>query len=152
MRLHPVLRLCGAWLAAVLLAAALGTLAQTQVNLAALQALGAEIPFALRLRTSAQDLLGFGPGWAGVIAAGFLVALPAAAWLARWRPAWRGALCALAGGVAVLVALLAMRQVFSLMPLSAARGLGGTLALALAGALGGALFAALTGPGRRRGR
>lgn len=129
-----------AWLAAVLCATVLGSLVQTQRALAAIADMGVPVPFGLRLQTSAQDLLGFGPLWGGVVAAGFLIALPVAGLLARWRPGWRGLLFPLAGAVALVAALLLMRQLMGLMPVAGARGDLGLLLFALAGASGGAVY------------
>ncbi|HBX54144.1 MAG TPA: hypothetical protein DEH10_01835, partial [Pseudomonas sp.] len=46
---------------AVLVATVVGSIIQTQFNLAALQAIGAPMPLDVRLRTTGQDLLGFSP-------------------------------------------------------------------------------------------
>jgi len=75
--------------AGLLLAAAWGSVVQTQFNLQALVLLGVPVPPGLRAMTTLQDLAGFAPVYAGIIAAGWLPALGLAAWLARRRPAWR---------------------------------------------------------------
>lgn len=139
--MKPWMQRVGAWLLAVLVAGAVGSVIHTQRILAELSALGAQASFGLRLQTTAQDLLGFGPTWTALVAAGFLIALPVAALLARWRPAWRGFLFPLAGAVAVVTALVLMRQLLGLMPVAAARDSLGLLLFAFAGALGGAVYA-----------
>lgn len=141
-RLRPVL----AFGAAVLATALSGSIVQTQLNLAALTALGADIPVAIRLRTSGDDLLGFAPAWAAIVAAGYLIALPLCAWLTRRRPPWRSALIALAAALAVLTALAAMRLSLGLTAIAAARTASGLMLLALSGALGGWVYARLTTP------
>ncbi|MBC7939646.1 MAG: hypothetical protein H7Z19_07760, partial [Chitinophagaceae bacterium] len=66
-----------------LLAAAWGSVVQTQFNLQALVALGVPVPPGLRALTTLQDLAGFAPVYAGILAAGWLPALGLAAGLAR---------------------------------------------------------------------
>jgi hypothetical protein len=139
-RPRPVLAFVGA----VLVTALGGSIVQTQLNLAALAALGVDISAAVRVRTTIDDLLGFAPAWAAIVAAGFLVALPLCAWLTRRGPAWRDALFSLAAALAVLTALLSMRLALGLTAIAAARSLLGLLLLAAAGALGGWAYARLT--------
>lgn len=145
----PRLRAVFAYLVAVLVTALVGSVVQTQFNLAALATLGAEIDPGLRLSTTLDDLLGFTPAWGGIVAVGLLLALPLAAWLGRRWPAWRTALCGLAGAVAVFTALGLMRLALGLSAVAAARSVGGLLALVLAGALGGWVFARLSIGSRR---
>ena len=135
-----------AFVFALLLTSAWGAVVQTQFNLAELEALGATIPPPLRWRTTQEDLLGFGPLYASMVACGFALALPVAAWLGRRLPRARVMLFALAGFVALLVAF---RVVDAVTPppvlVAATRGLGGLLAMCAGGALGGALYALLRG-------
>lgn len=146
LRALPALLL--AFLAAVAATAVLGSLVQTQLALAALSGLGVEIGFGERLAASGADLLGFAPMYAGVVAAGFLLAFPVAALLTRWLPTLRHRLYALAGAVAILTALLLMRTLLGLSPVSSARGVNGLALHGLAGAVGGLVFALLRRPGR----
>lgn len=68
-----------------MLAAAWGSVVQTQFNLQALMALGVPAPPSLRVLTTLQDLGGFAPVYAGILAAGWLPSLGLAARLAqRW--------------------------------------------------------------------
>jgi len=149
-----VLRRIAAFACAVLLSAVLGALIQTQYNLAALAALGVDIPAGIRLQTTAQDLLGFTPLYAAIVGIALLLAFPAAALLSRLLPDWRRLLYTLAGALAILVALALMNTALSITAIAATRQLSGLLALALAGGLGGLLFAILTsqkeGAGRKR--
>lgn len=140
-----------AFAGAALFAIAWGSLVQTQFNLNALAALGVEMPLALRLRTSLQDLLGFGPVYAGIVLAAWLPAFAVAAWLAHRRPGWRAALFALAAGVALPLAIRAIDAVAPMPVLiDATRGLGGLSAMVAGSVLGGALFGWGTRP-RLRG-
>jgi hypothetical protein len=132
-------------LLALVLAAAWGSVVQTQWNLQALVGLGLEIPFADRLRTTAQDLIGFAPVYAGILAAGWLPALVVAAFLARWWPAGRGMLLSAAAGAGMVAAVRAIDAVAP-MPvfIDATRHLPGLLAMAIGAAMAGWLYARLT--------
>lgn len=141
----PRTRLALAYLAAVVLATLWGALVQTQFNLAALQDLGAQVPWALRLRTTGQDVLGFGPLYLAVVAVSFALAFPTAAVISRYWPRWRAVLCALAGFTALIVAV---RVIDAATPppvlIAATRSTPGLLAMSLGGAFAGLLFARLT--------
>ncbi|MHA6492088.1 hypothetical protein ACX0MV_02420 [Pseudomonas borbori] len=132
---------------AVLLATVLGTVLQTQFNLAMLEALGAPIPLAVRLHTSGLDLLGFSPTFGLLVLLGFSLALPVAALASRALPRTRGVMFALAGAVAILLALM-LANALAPMPtlIGANRSVAGTLALMASGSAGALLFAVL---GRR---
>ena len=132
------------FLLAVLLASVLGTVLQTQFNLANLQALGAPMPLTVRLQTTGLDLLGFSPLFAVLVILGFIFALPVASLLARHWPGARWAIFALAGALAVLAAM-ALANALLPMPtlIGANRSLAGTLGLMACGSLGALLFAVL---------
>jgi hypothetical protein len=140
------LRTVLAWFAAVVVTAAAGSVTQTQFNLAMIQELGAPVPVGIRFETTFQDLAGFAPTYALLVAAGFLVALPVSGLLARLWPLGRVALHALAGGVAIAAALLVMNTLLPATIIGATRFPAGIAALSLAGVLGGFLFALWTRP------
>lgn len=129
---------------AVLLASVMGTVLQTQFNLANLQALGAPMPLGVRVQTTCLDLLGFSPTFAVLVLLGFIFALPVASWLARLCPMGRWLLFTLAGALAVLAAM-ALANALLPMPtlIGANRSLAGTLGLMACGSLGALLFAVL---------
>ena len=130
-----------------LLAAAWGSVVQTQFNLQALVALGVPVPPGLRALTTLQDLAGFAPVYAGILAAGWLPALGLAAWLAQRWPAARTAFFTTAAGTGMVVAV---RAVDALAPMpvfiDATRGWPGLLGMAAGAALGGWLCARLWPP------
>jgi len=133
------------FLLAVLLATAVGSIIQTQYNLAALQAIGAPIPLAVRLRTTGLDLLGFSPLFGLLVLAGFVFAIPAAVWSSRALPALRWPLFALAGALAVLLTLFLVNALAPMPTLIGAnRTVAGTLGLMASGSVGALLFAALS--------
>jgi len=135
-----------ALVASLLLAAAWGSVVQTQFNLQALVALGVSVPPGVRALTTLQDLAGFAPVYAGILAAGWLPALGLAAWLAQRWPAARTALFTTAAGVGMVAAV---RAVDALVPMpvfiDATRGWPGLLSMAVGAALGGWLYARLYG-------
>ena len=129
---------------AVLLASVMGTVLQTQFNLANLQALGAPMPLGVRVQTTCLDLLGFSPTFAVLVLLGFIFALPVASWLARLWPMGRWLLFTLAGALAVLAAM-ALANALLPMPtlIGANRTFAGTFGLMACGSLGALLFAVL---------
>ena len=132
------------FLLAVLLASVIGTVLQTQFNLANLQALGAPMPFAVRAQTTCLDLLSFSPTFGVLVLFGFIFALPAASGLARCWPIARWVLFALAGALAVWTAMAVANALLPMPTLIAAnRSVAGTLWLMASGSLGALLFAAL---------
>ena len=127
------------------LAAAWGSVVQTQLNLRALVDVGVDIPAGDWLRVTAQDLIGFAPVYGFILAVGWLFALPVASGLARWWPAGRTALLAAAAGVGMVAAV---RSVDALAPMpvfiDATRHLPGLLAMAAGAVLAGLLYARFT--------
>ncbi len=132
-------------LLAWVLAAAWGSLVQTQFNLQALVELGVPVPAALRAETTWRDLIGFGPIYAGIVAAGWLPALAAAAFLARRWPTWRTPLFVAAAGLGMIAAVRAVDAVAP-MPnfIDATRSLTGLLLMAVGAVLAGWVYARLT--------
>lgn len=145
------LRLLLAWLLAAALAGLLGSIVQTQFSLAALAALDVPVPLGLRLLTTLQDLAGFAPMLALLVAGGFLPAFLVAALLQRWWPRQRALLYGLAGAAALATILLLMDATLPITAIGAARSPAGIAALVLAGAAGGLAFARLA-PARRSPR
>lgn len=137
------------FLLAVAFATVLGSIIQTQVNLAALQTLGMPVDLSVRLNTTARDLLGFTPAYAAIMTVTLLFALPPAALAARFMPVWRLPLFFLAGGLGLLAAFQ-IADAFAPMPtlIAATRSAEGTAAMMLSGAFGGLLFATLRRPHR----
>lgn len=127
---------------AALVATIIGCLAQTQINLAALTKLGAEIPFSLRLDVSVQDLLGFGPVYFAMVFAAFIPAFLLAHFLTRFFPQSRYLIFIVAGAVALLVTFKLV-DAFAPMPtlIAATRDIGGIALMMAGGALGGWMFA-----------
>lgn len=130
------------WLLAVLVASVGGTLVQVQLNAEAIAALGVPVPVGQRLSMLGHDLLGFAPLYAAFVAAAFLVAWPIAAGLSRLWPAWRTALFALAGALALATMLFLMQLALPITVIAAARTGVGAFGLCLAGALAGLSYVA----------
>ena len=139
-----IFRRLPALLLAVIVTAASGSLVQTQFNIAALTRLQVEVDLQQRLAMTAGDLLHFAPLFSLLLVLAFLPAFLVTGLLIRWlngRPTW---LYALAGGIAVLTALLLMNALLPMTPLQMTTEISGLLALTLSGVLGGWVFA-LTG-------
>ena len=138
-----VLRIVLGWAVAVFVAAGLGSILQTQSNLADLAALGATVDAATRLRATWHDLVHFTPLYALLVAAAFAVAWPVAGWLAGRFPGYRTALFPLAGFTAILSMILIMNAVLPVTLIAATREIPGFLLMSLAGAIAGWLYALL---------
>jgi hypothetical protein len=141
--------LAAAWLAA----SAWGSVVQTQFNLNALNAadlpLPAPIDLGLRLQTTAQDLLGFGPAYAALVLLAWLPALGLAALLGRRWPDRRAGWFTAAGGLGLVVAVSAVNAVAPMPALiDATRGPLGLGLMALGSALTAGAYAHATRPGR----
>jgi hypothetical protein len=151
MTAKSVLRRAVAFFVAVGVTAVLGSIIQTQINLAAIVGLGASVPSALRVAVTAQDLAGFAPVMAGIAAVAFIPAF-GAAWLAgRFIGLGRGVIYAAAGFAGLWTAFWAM-GFFTPMPtlIAAVRGLGGQAAMATTGLVGGLVFAMIARGSTRR--
>jgi hypothetical protein len=138
-------RRAGILLLAWVLAAAWGSVVQTLWNMQALEDVGVNITTGEWLRVIGQDLLGFAPVYGGILAVGWLVALPVASGLARWWPTGRSALLAAAAGSGMVAAVRAVDAVAP-MPvfIDATRGLAGLLTMAAGAVLAGWLYARLS--------
>jgi uncharacterized membrane protein len=139
------IRMFIAYAGALVVAAALGSIAQTQFNMDAIERLGVHVPAATRLAVTLEDLWRFAPLYAVVVAVGFLLAFVVAGLLVRRMPGWRVPLFMLAGGVAIACAIVLINALLPVTPIAATRQAAGTLALALAGAVGGWVYVALSG-------
>lgn len=133
-----------AWALAVLLTAAVGSILQTQFNLAAIAALSEPIGLMTRLQVTAQDLLGFMPLWSLVVALALLPAFTLAAGLYRWTKWSRLVWFVVAGVAALASALWLLNWVLPITPIAALRSNAGYWAMASSGALGGWLYVRLT--------
>jgi hypothetical protein len=136
-----MMRLLVGFVLAVLATAALSSVIQTLRVHAGLTSMGVEIPFGLRLSAIGHDLLGFAPTYAAIVAAGFLIAFLVAGLIRRYAKRFGPWLHALAGGAAILTALLAMEALLGMSVIAGARGAVGIALFTLAGLIGGALFA-----------
>ncbi len=131
------------WIVAVVVATVVSTIVQTQFNIAAITGLGVEVTVAERLRMVLFDLHGFAPLWALVVAVALLFGFAAASLLAGRLPAHTVALYAVAGGMALLSALVILDEIMPMNPVPGARTIPGVLLMAAGGVLAGALFARL---------
>lgn len=141
MRGHRVGSVLAVFLVAVLVATALGSIVQTQFNIAALTGLGLDVPARQRVAMTLHDLGMFTPVYGTIVVAAFAIALPLAAFLARSRPRWRPLWFLLAGAAGVLVGFVVVNALLP-MPtfIAATRTMGGLAALMATAAIGAWLF------------
>jgi hypothetical protein len=132
-----VVRWLLAWLAAVAVVTLLGSVVQTQFNLARITGLEVAVPWSLRIETTWFDLVHFAPIWAAIMALAMIIAMPVAGLLARRWQAFRTMLYPLAGFVSVIAALLVMDAMLPVTPVGAARTWLGLISMAVPGALAG---------------
>jgi len=142
-----LLRIFSAYIIAVIVTAVVGSIVQTQLNMAALQGMGVEVPLSTWLLTMAQDLVGFAPNYAAVVLLALLAAFGVAGLPARWiRPDYRRLLFAFAGGCGIYTAIALMNALLPLTPLAATRFFSGTAGMVLGGVLGGWVYAVISTP------
>ena len=147
--LKTILRWILAWLAAAVLTTVLGTVFQTQRLLSQLNNVDGAVTLGERVSTSVYDLVRFGTLYGLFVLVATLAAFLAGSLVYHYARFGRPVVFAVAGGVAMAVMLIAMKQVFfGVQIVGGARDpLGFTLQVA-AGVLGGLAFAGLSSGGR----
>ena len=123
-------------------------LTATQFNLAEIATLGLNVPFADRLATTAHDLVSGLPLIATIFGFGFIIAMPITGVIARWVKILPHVAHALGGFAGVGVTLFALKALFAITPIGAARDIDGFIALCLSGAVGGYIYSALKARGQ----
>ncbi|GHC25401.1 hypothetical protein GCM10010082_17840 [Kushneria pakistanensis] len=138
---------------ALLVGTLLGSIVQTQMNLAALQQMGVDIPVAQRLSTTLGDLVTFSPVYAALFSVGFVVSQGVALWVSHrlWNGRHQPVLCALLAMVA-LWATFHLVNHFAPMPtlIAATRTTAGMVAMLLSAAIAGVVLALLRDADHRR--
>lgn len=139
------------WIIGALVTTALGVFLQTQNVIARLNAIDADVGFGDRLSMSAYDLIHLGSLYIVFVAMGTLAAYLVGLLVYRVAGFGRRIVFVIAGAVAMLVMLLAMKQAFfGIHMIAGARdGLGISLQM-IAGAVGGLCFAILSARGQKR--
>ncbi|MGB0513946.1 MAG: hypothetical protein ACPGJE_03795 [Wenzhouxiangellaceae bacterium] len=137
------IRIIFGWAIAVIVVVILGSVIQTQFNLAFIASMGPEISLGQRLATTWHDLLNFTPAWAMLMASAFAIAWPVAWLVKRALPGHRPLVFALAGFSAVWATIAIMNRALPVTAIGATRDLSGTLALAAAGLVAGWVYARL---------
>lgn len=130
---------------ALLVGVVLGSVVQTQFNLAALQALGVEIPPGQRVATTLHDLASFAPLYAVLFSVGFVVSQTVAVQLSGWLGGRFLALLCTGGAVVGLWATLWLVNTLAPPPtlIAATRGIAGLVAMLGTAGVAGWLFARL---------
>ena len=135
------------WVVASVVTAVVAVVFQTQNIVSRLNAVGGDVGFSDRMSSTVYDLTHFGPHYFLPAAAGLLVAFAVGAVVYYFAKVGRPVVFAVAGAVAILVMLVAMKNAFFGVQLvgGARDGVGFAFQL-LAGAIGGLVFARLTRP------
>lgn len=134
-----------AWVLAVLTTATLGVMFQTQNVISRLGGIGADISLGERVSMTVYDIMHLGSLYGIFIAAAFLVAFLAGGSVFLIAKFGRLLVYVVAGAVAILVMLFAMKVMFFDVHLIAgARSTFGVALQLLAGAIGGLVFARIT--------
>jgi len=143
--MSKILKRIGAWLVAVITAVILGVIIQTQNVIARLGNLGVDVGFTDRLSMTTYDISHLGSLYGIFIAIALAIAFLASGLVYRLAKFGRPIIYSVAGGVAILVMLFAMKEAFFGVHLVAGArdGLGISLQM-LAGVTGGWVFARLT--------
>lgn len=128
------------WAIAVVAAVSLGSLIQTQFNMASLMQLGVEIGWGDRVAATWHDLINFTPAYALLVSIAFAIAWPVAALLGRWLPEQRSLRFTLAGFAAIWMMIAVMNLALPVTAIAATRSLTGVFALSLAGAIAGWIY------------
>ena len=118
----------------------IGATVQTQFNLGHLLALGIDVPFSTRISTTLHDIVSLQPLFGVIFGIGFLIAMIVGHFIAKLVKILPDIVFALAGFAAMAVTLLAMKAVFQLTAIGAAREWEGFLSLCVVGALAGYAF------------
>ncbi len=125
---------------AVLVTFLMASISHTQFVLMELARVGAEINLTTRISASLQDLLGFLPSYAPVIAIGLLLGFSISNWVKAkfnsdslgWYP--------IAGGLSLLTIHAAMYPILEITLIAGARSNAGLAVQIMAGVIGGWLF------------
>jgi len=143
--MDKIIKRIGAWLAAVLAVGILGVIFQTQNVIARLGGLGADVGFEDRLSMMAYDISHLGSLYGIFIAIALALAFLAGGVVFRVAKFGRPLIYSVAGGIAILIMLFAMKRAFfDIHIIAGARdGLGIAFQM-LAGIIGGWVFAHLT--------
>lgn len=130
---------------AVLIAGLLGSILQTQINIAYLRDIGPPVSFFMRLSSTWHDLLRFAPIYLTIVFATFVVAFPIAEFAARIIPGHR-MFWLVVGAVSGIWLCFQLINHLAPMPtfIAATRGLGGTLLLLLAAAVSALIYTLMT--------
>jgi len=135
-----------AWLAAVVTATVLGSIVQTQFNLASIAALDVAIPFGTRLLTTAQDIVNFGMLYGVLVAITYVIAFAVAACLVRWLSLPRPVLFMVAGAVGIATLLALLNAALPMAAIAATRSTLAVLLMALAGVPAGLVYLRVRNP------
>lgn len=134
-----------AFVLAVIVAGVLGSIFQTQINLADMRDIGPPNSFAMRMDNTWHDITHFAPIYTLIVLVTFLVSFVLAEWIARKVPGHRMVWLVLAAVISLTVSFQVI-DAFAPMPtlIAATRSISGTLAMLLAAAIGALVYVLAT--------
>ncbi len=128
------------FLLAAIVTFVLASISHTQFVLFELSQVGVEIDFASRASASLQDLAGFLPAFAPVIAIGLLIGFSFITWLKnKFKFSFQG-LYPLAGALSLLSIHALMHPILEITLIAGARSVAGLIMQMVAGFVGGVVF------------
>jgi hypothetical protein len=136
-----------AFITAVVVTTAWGSIVQTQYNLSALNGINAGIGGGVWMATTFRDLFsGFSPTYAGyIVLPSLLVAFVAASWVAKQMALPRSVVLGAAGGVAIAVGIPLVNYLAPVALLvGATRDTSCIVLMAFGGVIGGVIFSLLS--------
>ncbi len=151
MQLRTFGNVIAAWLLAVLTATVIGSIVQTQFNMAAIVNLDVAIPVGTWLWTTVQDIFVFGQLYGILVAIALAIGFAVAALLTGRLSLPRKFMFVLAGAAAVLVLLVTLNTVLPMTPIAATRNSFALVLMALAGAPAGWVYTRVRARARTSG-
>ena len=133
----------------VLIAYFFACIFHTQMVIAGLTDIDVVVDLSSRVFMSTQDFVGLALPYGSVVLVGLLIAFLIAKGIKKFTPIESNYIYIVAGGLAMLVILLAMQPILGVTLLAGARTSVGILLQMLAGAIGGIAFVQMRGRGAK---
>jgi len=140
------MRMVLGYILAVVVVLIVGAGAHAFFNQGDLAALGADFTIGQRVEWIIHDIIGMAPLYGAIMGTALLIAFLVAGLVSRFASGLRSIVFAVAGAIAVGVALTAMTQVFGITAIASAREMDGFIGQAIAGALAGLTYVMIKRP------
>ena len=148
--MNGIIKRIGGWFAAVATTVVLGVIFQTQMGLARLEGVGADVGFADRISMTGYDIFYLGQPYFLFVGIALAIAFLAGGLIFRFAQFGRPLIYAVAGSTALLIMLFLMKQrFFDVHIINGAKDAVGIGLQMIAGALGGVVFAVVNRPTKK---